>query len=324
MEHVSSFIIQKLEIMAGAPDADLILSKRKAASALFPYAVRLAQEGQQGMIDAILHVASKSTSGGFMWRRIGPYITSLFDESSPSSLNLAITLTSPCADWGYGDYTEKAVARWAAAALDTPYSEAVGQSVVDVLLQIAYNDALRSHIPGDIWELLKKEPSPPPLPPVCKGRFRGTYSNVIHHVQELGDVEILKSYLLLVLSEWDPIHSTEADIAIGKDFGGIEMSSHREALIKRLDHVLRELDKGLEHFQRHQPQDRASDIEFRKQQYGNLREELLGMDGEAVGSSPCKPPSRYFSTVTLIIVSTYRIFTRLSFFPSSLSVISYL
>src|SRR5258708_5284644 len=117
--------------MAGAPDADTILwSKRKAASALFPYAVRMAQGGQRGMIDAILHSASKSTSGGFMWRRIEPYITSLFDESTPSSLNQAITLMSPCVGWGYEPYTEKAVARWAAAALETPYSEAVGQSVV--------------------------------------------------------------------------------------------------------------------------------------------------------------------------------------------------
>ena len=279
MERVSRFIAQKLEIMAGTPDADPILSKRKAASALFPYAVRLAQEGQQGMIDAILHVASKSTSGGFMWRRIGPYITSLFDESSPSSLNLAITLTSPCADWGYEPYTRKAVARWAAAVRETPYSEAVGQSVVDVMLQIAYNTTLRRHIPIEIWAWLKKEPS---LPPVCRGRFWGTYSRVIRYVQRLGDVEILKSYLLLVLSEWDPVHSTEADISISKEFGGIGMWSHREALIKRLDHVLGELDRGLEHFQQHQPQDQEPDIEFRKKQYENLREELLEVDREAM------------------------------------------
>ena len=61
MEQVSTLIIQKLETMASVPGTDpAFWSKRKAVSALFPYAVRLAQDYQRRMIDAILHVASNS------------------------------------------------------------------------------------------------------------------------------------------------------------------------------------------------------------------------------------------------------------------------
>jgi hypothetical protein len=33
--------------------------------------------------------------------------------------------------------------------------------------------------------------------------------------------------------------------AIREDFGGIEMGPHREDLIKQVDHVLAQLDRGL-------------------------------------------------------------------------------
>src|SRR5258708_28771419 len=113
-------------MMAGLPGTDPIFqSKRKPISALFPYAARLAQDGQQGMIETILCIASKSPSGGFLWHRIGRSITSLFDESSSPSLNQAITLASPCAHWIGVSYTQNAVARWAAAAFATPYSDEV-------------------------------------------------------------------------------------------------------------------------------------------------------------------------------------------------------
>jgi hypothetical protein len=100
--------------MAGVPGQDpIIQSKSKAVSALLPYAVCLAQGGQQGMMEAILRVALKSTSGGFAWRQIGLYITPWFDESSPPPPDQAITLVSPCANWERWPYTESSVARWA-------------------------------------------------------------------------------------------------------------------------------------------------------------------------------------------------------------------
>jgi hypothetical protein len=176
------------------------------------------------MIDAIIRVALKPTSGGFMWRRIGPYITNLLDESSPPSLNLAITLASPCAGWILGSYTQNAVARWAAAVLSTPYSDAVGQSVVDALLQIASNVPLRPYIPIEIWTWLKK---PPCLSAACIGRFWGTTSDVVRHIRGLGDIDLLKSYFLLVWSEWDHLRSlTEVLESVEEEFGGMGMWCH--------------------------------------------------------------------------------------------------
>ena len=70
---------------------------------------------------------------------------------------------SPYLPWTDAFYDQNAVHRWAAAALAVPYTEEVGQSVVDVLLQIASNSSLRLHIPRDVWALLKKRVSLPPV-----------------------------------------------------------------------------------------------------------------------------------------------------------------
>jgi hypothetical protein len=94
------------------------------------------------------------------------------------------------------------VAGWAVAASAVPYTEEAGQSVVDILLHIASVDSLRPHIPTGIWTWLNKRPS---LPPKCVGRSRGSSGDVVRQVRALRDTEILKSYLLLVLSEWDCI-----------------------------------------------------------------------------------------------------------------------
>jgi hypothetical protein len=262
--------------MAEVPGQDLtIQSKRKAVSTLFPYAVRLAQGGQQGMMKAILRVTLESTSGGFVWCQIERYITSWFDESSPPSLYQAITLVSPCADWQWGPYTRSSVARWAAAVSATPYSEAVGQRVVDVLLQIAHNDFLQPHIPIEIWAWLKRKPS---LPPICRGRYWGTNSSVVRYIRGLGDVEILKSYFLVVWSEWgrvDYYGFDEMERIIRGEFCGNAMQHHREDLTERLDHVLAQLDRGLEYFTLHNPRIDQDVITRAKGQYGGLREALV-------------------------------------------------
>ena len=39
--------------MVGASDSDQNISKRKAINTLFPYAIFLEQDGQQGMMDTI-------------------------------------------------------------------------------------------------------------------------------------------------------------------------------------------------------------------------------------------------------------------------------
>ena len=69
------------------------------------------------------------------------------------------------------------------------------------------------------------------------------------------------------------------------------MWCHREDLIERLDHVLGQLDRGLEYFKQHKPRfdDDGGTIEHRKELYGRLREELLEMDKKATRTLSCRP-----------------------------------
>jgi hypothetical protein len=148
--------------------------------------------------------------------------------------------------------------------------------VVNLLLQVAHVDFLLPHIPIEIWAWLKKRPS---LPPVCQGRLRGTTPDIVRHIRRLGDIEILKSYFLVVWSEWDSLYSIgldEMEIAIREDLDGIEMGSHRQDLIKRLDHIL----EKLESFELHNPQKHQNRVQLRKKQYGKLKDVLLEVDGE--------------------------------------------
>ena len=273
--------------MASVPGTDLALrSKRKAISLLLPYAVRLAQNEQREMMDTILHVASNPKCWGFAWRRIGPYITTLFDESSPPYLNQVIVLVAPSVHWGDGTYTQNAVVRWTSAVLATSYSEVVGQNVADALLQIAHEESLRPHVPVEIWAWLKRRPS---LPPVCRGRARGTTSNVVRHIRALGDIEILKSYLLLVWSEWDLLGYrglTGMETTIREEFCGISMQCHRRDLTDRLDHILEQLDREPKKYSQYRPWMGDRYIKGAVTQYGQLKEVLLEVDKSSTEASP--------------------------------------
>lgn len=141
--------------MVGATDPDPIFSKRKAINALVPYAISLKRDGQEAMVDVISLAATASQSGRFIWHHIGPYTTILFDEPSPPTLNLIITLASSHVPWEeLHDGT--AVTRWAWAASALPDTEQVDQSVAEVLLQITALDSLRHYIPISIWAWLNK------------------------------------------------------------------------------------------------------------------------------------------------------------------------
>ena len=98
-----------------------------------------------------------------------------------------LVLASPHASWGNVLDGSNGVVRWAAAASAVPYTEEVGWSVIDALLQISSVDSLRSHVPVDIWKWLCKRA---PLPHASRGREVGAQMNVIHHVRGL---EMLKS-----------------------------------------------------------------------------------------------------------------------------------
>ena len=284
MEHVLGLITQEIETMVEGADPYLIQSKWKAIWTLFPYAVCLERGDQQGIVSTISRAAKVSKSVGFVWRHLDPYIATLIREPSSPSLNWVVVLVAPNIRWEDTAKGQSAVVRWAAAALAVRRTEEVCRDVVNTLLQIASNISLQLHIPIEVWACLKKVRS---LPPVCLGRYLGTTGCVVRHVRGLGDVEVLKSYFLLVWSEWDSILSSgyyEMETSIREDFYGIGMYRHREDLIRRLDHVLGQLDRGSEYLKQHKPWIDDYHILTGKGEYGRLREVLLEVEREAMNT----------------------------------------
>ena len=264
-----------LETITEAENSNMIVSKRKAINTLLPYAIFLEQSGQQGMMDMILHAARVSDSdhrnfGKFMWRHVVLYISRLFEKQSPTSLNRVITLMSPFVDWEGVLNNPIAVTRWAAAASVIPYTEEVGHNVVDALLQISSIDLLRPHIPIDMWGWIKKQLT---LPRMYHGLQMSGHTKTVAYVRRLGDVDLLKSYFLLIWADQitvDPFHIHEMERSIREVFGGVGMEHHRKDLIERLDHILGRLDR------------RTSETPFvrnAKTQYTKLKGIMLEVDG---------------------------------------------
>ena len=278
--------------MAKVPSTrETLNSNYKPICTLLPYAIRLEQGGEREMVDAIMH-AARASGPIFRWPRIVAHIAPVFDKYSPPSLNLVITLISPYVPWHPRDvHTRKAVARWAVAVSGVPYSEEIGQSVVSALLLISANEFLRSSIPVNIWTWLKKRPS---LPFGLRGQLLGFWESTLRHVQGLGDIEILKSYLFLFWSEHEyPDFNSlfEMQTFIKDSFDGIEMRCHRDDLIKHLDHVQGQLDRGMGYLQQHDPLIDEERIQWRKERYGELKNLLLDMDKTPTGTLTRTPPA---------------------------------
>jgi hypothetical protein len=285
-----------------------IWSKRKAAAAFFPYAVWRERDGEHGMVDAFLGAARAATPNEYRWNAVVPFFTTLFDGACPNSLNRVITLASPHILPSTLDFNENMVTRWAAAVLAVPYTEEVCQSVVDTLLSIASNDSLQQYIPVETWSWLNKRPD---LPPECRRRVQGAREHVVRQVRALGDIEIFKSYLLLVWSEWGCIDSpggfTQMQISIREDLCRAETACHREDLIKRLDHVLEQLDRGLGYLQQHRPSIDEREVQLAKNQYGELKDVLLEVDREAKRTLTCTPSRLIILFDLLIPADVHRI-----------------
>ena len=229
--------------MVEATNPPLIISKRKAINSLIPYAIFLEQNGQQVMVDAIFRAARASNSAKFMWHHIMRYTSRLFETRSPSSLNRVILLVSPHAPWRDTLNNAIAVSRWARAASTIAYTEEVCQSIIEALFQISYIDILRPHIPIEMWGWVKRHPS---LASTYKGKLKEVNPRTIAYVHRLGDIEILKSYLLLTWTQDGALHSNtlhELESLIRKEFSGIEMEHHRKDLIEQLDRVLGRFDR---------------------------------------------------------------------------------
>jgi len=109
--------------MARFGDPVQIWSRRKATAAFFPYAVSLERGGESRMLDAFLGVTRASGAAWFLWKAIEPFVATLFDKSSPDSLNRVITLVSPHVLWGLWKLNKDAITRWVVAASAVPYTE---------------------------------------------------------------------------------------------------------------------------------------------------------------------------------------------------------
>ena len=105
LEEVSRIVTQKLTTSAGVGDPGQIQSRRKATTALFPYAVLQERDGNRGMIDAFIGAASASNSD--LWGAVGPFVPTLFSEANPH----AIVHVLPHFPWYGVPHDESVVAR---------------------------------------------------------------------------------------------------------------------------------------------------------------------------------------------------------------------
>lgn len=196
------------------------------------------------MVNAISRAVRTLGSTWLTWHHIEPYTTKLFGGLKSPSMDPVIVLLSPHICWDDTLHGKSEVVRWAAAALAVPYTEEVGQNVVDVLLKLAHYDSLRLHIPVAIWRWLKKHPA---LPPPYNRPDIGTTSNTVCYVRGLGDIELFKSYLLLAWSDRNNVGGlNEMEDSFKEEFGGIRMWRHHQDLIEQLDHVLGPLDQWVQ------------------------------------------------------------------------------
>jgi len=261
--------------MVEDPNQDSIRSKRKAVSALFPFAVFLEQGGRRGMVDVISRIAKASDSGKFMWYHVKPFVVTMFDKSNPPSLNWVLGLISPCLHWHDGPHGENTIAVRETAASAVSHSGEVDRGVVDRLLHIAFIGF--------------------PRPPSYGSSEQIGTGGDIRQVRALGDIGILKSYLLLIWSEWGSIDDqsggfAEMQASIREDFSGIGMGRHREDLIERLDHIIQKLH--LEQNPGFGLEDYVRMVQRAMGQYTELKRVMLEVDGEAVGALTRTPPPR--------------------------------
>jgi len=247
------------------------------------------------MLDTFLRAARASREKQLTWFQIRGAAIEMLSKASPR----AIVLASPHVPWDWlidrGDLVEL----WARATSAVPHTDEICQSVVDVLLQIASKDQLIPYIPVDVWSWLTKRPT---LPPVCMGRHVGTRARVVKAVRALKDIEVLKSYLLIVWSEWDDLQDNSGFnkmcTSIREDFSGIEMRGHRAELIRRLGDILGRLYQGVEQLN---PQLGKYDLWKMKRRYGKLMEVLLEV--EECTSSPITMISRLLTPALMHVIS---------------------
>lgn len=271
-------ISQNLEDMMGISNPNsIIYPRRKAITAFLAYAACQRELDKQR--DMLVCAARASEERGFIWHRIAPLVTRLLSdlEEGHVSLKQDIILLSPHLAWWNLTEGKELTQSWAAAISTIPRTPDIGRCVADTLLLIESQGSLRPHLPVNVWSWLNERPS---LPPTCMGRSLGTEEDCVRAFRDLGDIETLTSYLLLVWSEWDGILSgfEEMKTLIKEDFSGIGMQDHRKKLLQRLDYVLEQLEKGLVHLRQYKPSLPRTHVWVARSQYLELREVLLSRE----------------------------------------------
>ena len=306
MDQLVQFITNRLEAMVSAADHALIHAKRKAISTLFMYIIL--EEGKpQQMVDAISRVVGSPGTRWSVWPHIGPCTSMLFSRSNSPSVDSAIVLLSPYIGWDEELRSEADVVRWAAATLAVPYTEEVGRYAASALVQIACWFNLLPHIPIEIWTWLKKHST---ILPPYQGPYITISAEAVRYLQRLGDVDIIKSYLLLAWSEGcdiDDVYWIRDSFRV--DFCGIGMWGYREDLIKRLDKVLEDCDQGY---------DPPGWLPRKSDEYQILREGLLKIETEATKTLIGTPLKLSLSANILILPRTWICTESRSMFACSL------
>jgi len=281
MDEISDMITRKLETVIRDADPYTLGHRGTAVTAFLPYAVRQEQNGRRGALDALLRVKNVTKPSHFMEPWVEPFVAALLNEEGPISAKRAAILASSHMPWVHFTNGERLVQLWASAVLAVPYTEKIGQIVTDALLKIA-GSPLLPYIPSGMWLWLGKRPS---LPPDCAERRWGSAEEVVRTVRVLGNVGTLTLYLLLVWSEWDYVLGLEEMcVSIREVLGGIWMGRHREDLSRRLDHILGQLDLGLEYLRQSKPGLSEDGIQRMKAEYGRLKEVLLEVDRGVTGT----------------------------------------
>ena len=297
VEAISGLIARKLKAVVEANDQHLglIFSKRKAICTLLPHVVSLRQFRWGKILTETLHPSDFSQTVRFLARYVKPMVTALFDKPGSHLADRAVLFVSPRLPSPLGFWDNSSISKWNAIALNVSKGVSKGavgvdvvgetavndievsESVADMLLQFASDEILRPQILAETWVWLKK----PRSLPVCSwGRRVGTTDAVVRHIRGLGDIETLKSYFLLVWSEWNNLHDEglrEMEISMREDFGGAEGLRDREELIERLDWVLGQLSLGPAHFEQHLPPwiFELHNIQRAVSQYSSLKSALL-------------------------------------------------
>jgi len=288
VEQVSNLIIEKMITIAESESRYEFYHKQKVFATLLPYAIWQERGGRPEMFRVFLDVGSIKRVPQISWRHALDSLCTALRGATP----LTMVLASAHIPWDSDllEGKEDLVQSWVAMTSAVESTEGIApECVVGTLFQIAALDELSPHITIDVWLWLTKRPS---LPLFSRGYYYGSRRQVVKAVRGLEDIEILKSYMVVVWTERYPVWEDGFDemcASLREDFGGVGMGHHRVDLIQRLDEIIWQLDQGLEHLRRGNPDLGERDVQSMRDQYGKLMGVLLeGELLEVIARTSCQ------------------------------------